>query len=258
MPETLEVNVYGLDGNPKGSVPLPSAFQEPFRPDLIRKAVSVLQANRRQPYGSDPDAGKKQVAHSWGPGRGVARVPRKVSGSEAAFIPSARKGRRSHPPHAERVWTEKVNRKEKHKALRAALAATASVEMVKARGHKFKEGLSVPVVVEDGLAEVAKTQELLEVLDRLGVAADVRRARDGTHQRAGKGKLRGRRMRVPRSILLVAPRGSRVHFAAQNLPGVDVATPEQLNPEVVAPGGHAGRLLVFTHAGLARLGEVLA
>ncbi|HEV8359015.1 MAG TPA: 50S ribosomal protein L4 [Candidatus Thermoplasmatota archaeon] len=253
-----QVNVYGVDGNVKGKVSLPEAFAEPLRPDLIRKAVSVAQANRRQPYGSDRDAGKKQVAHTWGPGQGVSRTPRAVGGSQGAFAPNTRKGRRSHPPKVAKVWAEKMNRKEKAKALRSALAASSQSALVKGRGHKFKDGLSLPVVVEDKFHDIAKTSDLVEVLSKLGVAADVDRARAGTHQRAGRGKLRGRRMRTPRSLLVVAPQGSKLHLAAQNLPGVDVATPEQLNPEVVAPGGDAGRLLLITEMGLKRLAEVLA
>lgn len=253
-----QVNVYGTDGNVKGKATLPAAFAEPVRPDLIRKAVAVIRANRRQPYGSDPDAGKRQVTTATRPGQGRSRVQRGVGTGIAGFSPNNVGGRRAHPPKVEKVWTEKINRKERAKALRAALAASAQPALVRGRGHQFKDGLSLPVVVEDGLADVAKTQDLLEVLNKLGVAADVQRARDGTHQRAGIGKLRGRRVRVPRSILVVAPAGSKLHLAAQNLPGVDIATPEQLNPEVVAPGGDAGRLMLITEGGLRRLAEVLA
>jgi large subunit ribosomal protein L4e len=115
----------------------------------------------------------------------------------------------------------------------------------------------VPVVVEDKLADLAKTSELALALDKLGLGDDLERASEGTKQRAGRGKLRGRRFRTPRSMLIVAPHGSAVHRAAGNLPGVEVHAPEQLNAEVVAPGGDAGRLLVITESGLRRLAEVL-
>jgi hypothetical protein len=39
---------------------------------------------------------------------------------------------------------------------------------------------------------------------------------------------------------------------------VDVAWPEQLNLEALAPGGDAGRLVVFTEGGLAKLKEAMA
>jgi large subunit ribosomal protein L4e len=254
----VQVNVYGTDGNVKGQVQLPAAFGEALRPDLIRKAVAVAQANRRQPYGSDPNAGKRAVTAATRPGQGMSRVQRGRQTNVARFTPNNVGGRRAHPPRVERDWSEKINKKERAKALRAALAASAQAAMVKQRGHQFKDGLSLPVIVEDRLADVAKTSDLLEALNKIGVAADVQRASDGTHQRAGRGKLRGRRMRTPRSVLVVAPAGAKLLLAAQNLSGVDVATPEQLNPEVVAPGGDAGRLLVITEAGLRRLGEVLA
>lgn len=252
-----QVNVYGVDGHVKGHVALPAAFQEPFRPDLIRKAVNVIQANRRQPYGADKGAGKKQVTAATRPGQGMSRVQRGVGTNRAGFSPNNVHGRRAHPPRAERDWSEKINRKENAKALRAALGASSQVELVKGRGHRFKDGLSVPIIVEDKIAALTKTSELLEILERIGLAEDVQRAQDGTHQRAGKGKLRGRRMRTPRSILFVAPHGSAVGKAAQNLPGVEVSSPEQLNTEVVAPGGDAGRLLVITESGLKRIGEVI-
>ncbi|MCA1812414.1 MAG: 50S ribosomal protein L4 [Halobacteriales archaeon] len=258
MPQKLDVNVYGQDGNVKGQARLPEAFGEPLRPDLVRKAVNVLHANARQPYGSDPDAGKRAVVLATRPGQGMSRVTRGVGTGKAAFGPNNVGGRRAHPPLVEKDWSEKINKKERAKALRAALAATASAESVRQRGHKFKEGLTLPIVVEQRIEGVAKTSELLGILNKLGVAADVQRAGDGTHQRAGRGKLRGRRMRTPRSLLLVAPYGSPVHKAAQNLPGVDIASPEQINLDMVAPGGDTGRLLVITEGGLARLVEVLA
>lgn len=253
----MQVNLYGQDGSVKGKVSLPAAFQEPYRPDLIRKAVNAARANRRQAYGSDPDAGKRQVTTPTRPGQGMARVPRGVGTNVGGFSPSTRGGRRAHPPQAAKDWSEKVNKKERAKALRSALAATATLELVQRRGHRFQDGLTVPVVLERGAEGIAKTQQLLELLGKLGLASDVERASAGTHQRAGRGKLRGRRVRTPRSLLLVAPHGSAVQKAAQNLPGVDVASPEQLNAELVAPGGDAGRLVVLTEGGLARLLELM-
>jgi len=253
----MQVNVYGQDGNVKGQAKLPEAFGEALRPDLVRKAVNVMHANARQPYGSDPYAGTRPVVKATRPGQGMSRVTRGVGTGRAGFTPNNVTGRRAHPPLVEKDWSEKINKKERAKALRAALAATASAEQVQQRGHKFKDGLTLPVVVEQRVEAIAKTSDLLEVLNKLGVANDVQRASDGTHQRAGRGKLRGRRMRTPRSILLVAPNGSAVQRAAQNLPGVDVASPEQLNLDMVAPGGDTGRLLVITEGGLARLVEVL-
>jgi large subunit ribosomal protein L4e len=42
--------------------------------------------------------------------------------------------------------------------------------------------------------------------------------------------------------------------SSENLSGVDISKPQQLNIELLAPGGIAGRLTVFTKSALAKLG----
>ncbi len=249
----MKANIYDKEGNDAGEVDLWDEFTTPFRPDVIRKAISVSQANRRQPYGADPMAGKKHAVESWGPGRGVSRVPRLTQGRRAAFMPGSVGGRRAHPPKAEKDWSEKINKKEKDLAFRSALAATADPERVRERGHRFEDDISLPVVVDDDVEEVVRTQELKSILETLGLGDDLKRAREGRNIRAGKGTMRGRKYRTPSSILLVTTQPDRVGRAASNLLGVDVTTPEQLNVERLAPGGDAGRLTVFTKSALNEL-----
>src|SRR5207249_4698919 len=111
------------------------------------------------------------------------------------------------------------------------------VTIVSARGHAFKEELSLPVVIEDGIETLqpdgGATLEGVNILERLGVYADVERAKDGRHVRAGRGKMRGRRYRQPRSLL-----------------GVEVVSPAGLSAEVLAPGGDPGRLTMFSEGAL--------
>lgn len=251
----MEINVYDLSGNASGSVKLPRAFDTPFRPDVIRKAVSVSRANRRQPYGASPMAGRWHAVEGWGPGRGVSRVPRLTQGRRAAFAPHVRGGRRAHAPTAEKKLEEKINKKERRLALRSALAATADAERVAERGHRF-DLEATPLIIEDDLLEIGTTQAFLDTLETLGVAEDVQRAKEGTKVRAGKGKLRGRRLKVPRSLLLVVHEQGPVTRAASNLPGVEFTTPDQLNVERLAPGGDAGRLTLFTRSALEAVEEV--
>lgn len=251
----MEVSVFGVDGSKKGSVALPEVFAGQLRPDLVRKAVNAAQANRRQPYGAAKWAGRLQTAESWGPGRGASRVPRGTQRARATFAPSVVGGRRAHPPRAERDWSEKINKKERRAALRAALAATANAEVVRARGHKF-EAEATPLVVEDELASIATTQALAAALGKIGAGPDLERARSGRHQRTGKGKLRGRRMRTPKSVLLVLHEKGPAAKAASNLPGVDFAVLSELNVERLAPGGDQGRLVVFTKSALEAVAEV--
>lgn len=252
----MDVTIKATDGSDAGSAQLPPAFDTPLREDVIRKAVSVAQANRRQPYGASPMAGRWHATESWAPGRGVSRVPRLTQGREAAFAPGTRGGRRAHPPKAEKKLEEKINKKERALARRSALAATADVEQVRERGHAF-DVEELPLVVEDDLVDVAKTSDLQGTLDALGVGADLERAKEGRSIRAGKGRNRGRKYRTPSSILLVVHEDGPVRRAASNLPGVDVALPSEVNTERLAPGGDPGRLTVFTASALDPVQEVV-
>ncbi len=248
-----KTNVYGKDGKASGKVDLPAVFATPLRPDLIRKAVRVSRANRRQPYGASPVAGERPSVEWPGKGKGMARTPRLKQGSRSAFVPNAFKGRRAHPPEARTDYSLRMNQKERRMAIASAIAATADAETVKARGHAVDDKLAFPVVVADDFFGAAKTQDLEEALQKIGLGSDLVRAKEGTHVRAGMGKLRGRAYRTPRSVLLVTF-GAGVP-AAENLAGVDVVDARRLATEDLAPGGDAGRLTVYTQSALAHLKE---
>ncbi|WP_440952530.1 50S ribosomal protein L4 [Methanococcoides sp. FTZ1] len=241
-------NIIDLSGNAKGEITLPEVFEEIFRPDLIKKAVLSAQANRLQPYGPKVYAGMETSAHSWGSGRGVAQVPRISNGSRVARIPQAVGGRRAHPPKPETDRTEKINKKEKRLAIRSAIAATINADLVKARGHRFDA--EVPLVAENAVEGLLKTKDVVSFLQAAGVYDDVIRAKEGKHIRAGKGKRRGRKYKTRKSILIVTGEESPILKSAKNLPGVDVATVDSLNAELLAPGTHAGRLTIWTESAI--------
>jgi large subunit ribosomal protein L4e len=247
-----KVNVYSLKGKKKGKINLPVAFDNEVRRDLIRNAVTRARANRRQPYGPAPRSGFRHSVEQWGKGRGVARVQRVKGERRGAQSPGTVGGRRAHPPTPEKKWSKKMNTKERHMARMSALSATRDPEMVTARGHQFDEGLTLPVVMEEAFERMSKDADegfykaMEEVLDNVGLLDDVIRAEAGRHQRAGRGKTRGRRFRTPTSVLVVVDdiEGMRPFF--RNMPGVEVVTPEQLSTERLAPGGDPGRLTMIS------------
>ncbi len=249
----MKANIIDLSGNASGQVELPPVFDEEYRPDLIKRAVLAAQANRLQPYGPHFYAGMNTSAQSWGPGHGVSRVPRLKNGRKAAGIPMAVGGRRSHPPRPDADKTEKINIKERRKAIRSAIAATASTELVSARGHKFSREL--PLVAENALESLDKTADVRNFLVAAGLWDDVERAKLGKNIRAGKGKMRGRKYKNRKSLLIVAASDQGLGKAARNLPGVDFITVERLNAELLAPGTQAGRLTIWTESSLQKLSE---
>lgn len=249
-----QVRVYSMGGEPLKTIELPAVFRTEVRGDLIRRAVTAFQANRRQAYGPSPRSGMKHSVRWSGKGHGVSRVPRLRDGSTGAQAPGTVGGRRAHPPRLEKRWAKKINGRERHLARNAALAALRDAKLVSARGHRFDGGLSLPVVLEDAIEtlepEEGSTREGIAILQRLGLQDDVVRAKGGRHVRAGRGKMRGRRIRQPTSLLVVVKEVDKVRRLFGNLSGVEVVSPASLNAEILAPGGDPGRLTMFSEGAL--------
>ncbi|WP_418282514.1 50S ribosomal protein L4 [Halorubrum sp. DTA98] len=247
----MNATVHDLDGGDEGSIELPDVFETAFRPDLIGRAVSAAQANRKQAYGADEFAGLRTPAESFGSGRGLAHVPR--SENVARRVPHAVSGRRAHPPKAEKDQTKKLNDKERQLAIRSAIAATADPDVVAERGHAFDDDVELPLVVSDEFEEVVKTQDALAFLEAVGVADDIERAEEGRSVRSGRGKTRGRKYSQPKSVLVVT--SEEPSRAARNLAGVDVATASEVNAEDLAPGAHPGRLTLWTESAIEEVAD---
>jgi len=251
-----QTNVYSVNGKVTKKADVPKVFDTPYRPDVIKRAVIATASNKRQPYGPAPDAGIKHSVSTWGKGRGVSRVQRQKAGRKATESPNNVSGRRAHPPLPERIWDRKVNRKERVLARYSAVAATGDADVVRTRGHQFEDTVTFPIIVEDKFQDIGTTSEIVETLENIGLGYDLDRAKDGRKIRAGKGKMRNRRYRTPVSILLVVSDDEKAVFqAASNLPGVEVAAVGGLNATLLAPGGDAGRLTVFSESAIVKMGE---
>jgi large subunit ribosomal protein L4e len=249
----MNATVHDLDGGDAGDVDLPEVFETPFRPDLVRRAVLAAQANRKQDYGSDDYAGMRTSGESFGSGRGMAHVPR--SEGRGVRVPQTVGGRKAHPPKEETDRSVSVNDKERKQAIRSAVAATADADLVRERGHRFDDDLDLPLVVSDEFEDLVKTREVVEVLEALGVHADVEHADDNRTVRAGRGKTRGRKYREPKSILFVTSSEAGPSKAARNLAGADVATAPEVNAEDLAPGAQPGRLTLWTESAIEEVAE---
>lgn len=249
--------LFNLEGKAVGKLDLPSVFGTLSRPDVVKRAVLAIQSARFQPQGRDPMAGKKTTAESRGTGSGISRIPRtKTPGGRAAFAPGTVGGRAGHPPTSEKRIVKRIPRKEKRLALRSAIAATASKELVSSRGHSIEGILEIPLMVVDDIEKLSKTREVEEALIRLGVLSDIYRVRESRRIRAGRGKRRGRKMKHAVGPLLVVAENKGIMEAARNIPGVDVALVKDINAEMLAPGGHLGRLTLWTNSAIGKLSEL--
>ncbi|MBR9692376.1 50S ribosomal protein L4 [Candidatus Woesearchaeota archaeon] len=255
----MKVAVLDMKNARKGEVELPRQFAEPVREDLIKRAVHSIQAAARQPYGADPEAGKRSSAelsrrrrkYRGSYGAGISRVPRKILSRRGtrmywvgAFAPGTVGGRRAHPPKASKIWDQKVNKRENQKAIRCALSATIDPAIVKERGHKIPA--SYPFILDSSFEKLEKTADVKKALLALGFKDELARA-DKTTVRAGKGKMRGRKTKRPMSLLIVTGKQDvALKKAASNIAGVDIADVAELNAEMLAPGTHPGRATLYT------------
>ncbi|MGD8505910.1 MAG: 50S ribosomal protein L4 [Candidatus Bathyarchaeota archaeon] len=249
--------IFNLEGKSKDKISLPAVFKTPIRPDVIKRAVVALQSHRFQPQGRNPLAGKRRSVESLGAGHGMARVPRiKGMGRRAGYVPGTVGGREAHPPKAEKKIVKRIPKKEMKLALRSAVAATASKEIVASRGHITDYVPDFPLVVMDDIQKLEKTSEMKETLIKLGVWPDIYRVEESQKIRAGKGKMRGRKRKHAVGPLLVVAENTSVLKAARNILGMDTVKISNLNVELLAPGTHPGRLTLWSKSAFEKLEEL--
>ncbi|HII15284.1 MAG TPA: 50S ribosomal protein L4 [Nanoarchaeota archaeon] len=261
----MKTDVLSLEGAKQKEIALPSQFEEEYRPDVIKRAVLVVQANRRQKYGAMQEAGeryssrlsrrRRQYRGSYG--KGISRIQRKIMSRRGAhinmvgaFVPGTVGGRKGAPPKASKEWGQKINQKEKRLAIRSAIAATANREIVKLRATYS----NVPLVLVHDMESLSKTQDVEDLLLRLGMEKEVERIKR-VKIRAGRGKTRGRRYKGKASVLFVVSGKCPLQNAARNLDGVDVSFVNTLNAELLAPGTVPGRLTIWSEKAIERLAK---
>ncbi len=261
--------MFSINGELKRDVKLPIHFKEELRPDLIRRAVFAIQSHKIQPYGTKKDAGnihsaefsKRRREYRTTYGYGQSRTPRKImvrQGSRfttmGANAPQTVGGRKAHPPKVEKVFAEKINDKERKKAIRSAIAATSIKEIVAARGHKIDNLKELPVIVESKIEEIKKAKDVESLLKKIGLDKEIERTKE-KKVRAGKGKMRGRKYKKKVGPLFVVSKRCDLLKAAKNIAGADVYIVKDLNAEVLAPGTHPGRLVIWSEQAIKTLDE---
>ncbi len=252
------MKIKTTDNKESGNITLPQQFSEAVRGDLIKRAFLAIRSNQRQPYGADPRAGKKSAPklsrrrRKWKAsyGHGISRVPRKTLSRRGerfiwagAFAPGMVGGRRAFPPRANKDWSQKINDKERKKALRSALSATLQKQLVEARGHKAPS--DYPFILEEKAEDIKQTRDVEKMLESLGFAKELERS-SNIRIRAGQGKSRGRKYQKPTGPLIVASKVCPLLKSAANIPGVDAVEVRKVNALLLAPGGVPGRITLYT------------
>lgn len=259
--------LYSVQGTELKSISLPEQFDEEINQDLIKRAVLAIQQNLRQRYGAFKEAGKRSSAklskrrrnYRGSYGKAISRVQRKIMwrrggqfGWEGAFAPGTRGGRKAHPPKPEKSFLVKVNKKERRKAIRSAIAATAMKELVSVR-HKIPKAVhALPIIIESKFESLDKTKEVKNILLKLGLKDELERI-DKKRIRAGKGRQRNRKYRISRGPLIIFSNPCQLEKASRNLQGIETSLVDNLNAELLAPGAIPGRLVIWSENAIQKM-----
>ena len=126
-----------------------------------------------------------------------------------------------------------------------------------ARGHRIEQVMEVPMVVEDKIENYEKTKDIIALLKRLKLAADVEKVKDTKVYRSGKGKMRNRRYKLRKGPLFVhLNENPKLVKAARNIQGVEVCNVKRLGLKELAPGGQMGRMIVWTQGAFKALDSI--
>lgn len=246
-----KTEVLRVNGGKTSEIELPIQFVEPLREDLIRKAVRALQISRKQAYGHDPMAGKRQgyttpkrrKKFKTTYGKGISRIRRKhlwSRGSQfrwvGAYVANAISGRKAFAPTSDKNTLLKINKKERRKAIRSAISAS-----------KY-------VIIDAKIEALKKTQDVEKSLNSNKLDKELVRAKS-KKVRAGVGTRRGRKYKTKVGPLMIFSKACPAMIAAENLAGIDVVIVNNLNAELLAPGGQTGRTTVWSSDAIKKLKE---
>jgi len=258
-----QCTIFSPTGGVGAQTALPAVFTAPIRPDVVNFVHTNVRKNKRQAYGHSlvKDAGMNYSAASWGTGRAVARIPRIAGGGthasgSGAFGNMCRGGRMFAPTRVWRRWHRKVSVAQRRYAVASAIAASAIPALVMARGHRVSQVEEIPIVVNDEVQAFQRTKEALKLLNALGLDDELAHVNGSKKLRAGKGKMRNRRYVQRKGPLVIYSQDQGLTKAFRNIAGVDTCHVERLNLLTLAPGGHVGRLLIWTESAFKSLDAI--
>ncbi|CAH8594746.1 unnamed protein product [Schistosoma rodhaini] len=256
------VNVYGVNGASTGStIKMPAVFTTPLRLDLLNFVHDQMRKNSRQPYAVSSKAGHQTSAESWGTGRAVARIPRVRGGGthrsgQGAYGNMCRGGHMYAPTKTMRRWHRKINIQQRRYAICSAIAATGVPSLVMARGHRVDRVPELPLVLSKEVESLKKTKDAVKVLKAIRAWPDIQKVYNSQRFRAGKGKMRNRRRIQKRGPIVIYKKDDGISRAFRNIPGITLINVKALNLLKLAPGGHMGRLAIWSDSAFRQLDKL--
>ncbi|KAA0200674.1 Ribosomal protein l4 [Fasciolopsis buskii] len=138
----------------------------------------------------------------------------------------------------------------------SAIAATGVPALVMVRGHRIDRVPELPLVLSDDVESVKKTKETVKVLKSIKAWSDIQKVYNSQRFRAGGGKMRNRLRIQKRGPTVIYRKDEGITRAFRNIPGVTLIRVSALNILKLAPGGHMGRLAIWTARAFRQLDEI--
>jgi len=154
-----------------------------------------------------------------------------------------------------RRWTRKTNLNKRRFAIASTVSASSLTALVQGRGHRINKLPELPFVVDFDVT-TDKTKKANELVNKLGLGDDLAQCWSSRKIRSGVGKYRNRRFRMKKGPLLIHAGDVDKYKAFRNLPGLDLCNVNSLSILKLAPGGHLGRLCIWTKDAFERLDKI--
>jgi large subunit ribosomal protein L4e len=143
-------------------------------------------------------------------------------------------GRKAFPPKADKNLIERINKKERRKAIRSAIS-----------GSKY-------MILDDSFEKLNKSKDVINSLLKNDLKSELERL-ENKKIRAGRGTTRGRKYITKKGPLVIVSDMCPAVLATENLQGFDVSVVNNLNAELLAPGGNIGRRTIWTKSAVEKL-----
>ena len=251
----MKIDVVNLEGKKIKSIDLPAQFNEDYEPNLIKRAIIVIESRIRVPYGTMKSAGldysaklsRRRRNYKGAYGKGISRVPRKTMwrrgmqfGWVGAMAPGTVGGRRAHPPKSEKIFDKDINVKERKKAIRSALSGLVKKNRIN--------------IIENTFENLTKVKETQKILENLGFKNEMKRTKDKT-VRAGKGKRRGRKTKAKQGPIVIVSKKCNLTKVIGNLPGFEIEVVNNINTKLLTKGHREPRPTIWTEGAIEKLNK---
>mmetsp|Transcript_2021 Transcript_2021/g.3053 ORF Transcript_2021/g.3053 Transcript_2021/m.3053 type:complete len:295 (+) Transcript_2021:55-939(+) len=244
----IKFNVIGLNTQRNNSVIVKNIKNIEINLKNLNMYINNLYNSRIHKNIKYNNSGNQVSAKSWGPGRGLARIPRiKGSGTrkagQGALANMCRGGRLFGNRNYSKKWNIKTNRKVKVSAFKTALLSTLFETLVVSRGHSLKDVKNFPMIIDSILKYIWHPRELLMLLKLYGGYSDFKKA---MISHAKRKKHLASSNTCKNGPLIIVDQVGDLFYLTQNTAGLEVCCFSKISIQKFILGGRIGRFCIFS------------